>query len=109
MCEFLNISDEIAFKTRRGRGGRDPGRFHLQENMITITDTTLGKLSVTKDIVLSYARLSVGTNAQSAHFKIMYRGRQRILAWSPMTAKQPCFALQKTDERKTGKHLLAES
>ena len=52
MCELPNMSDEIAFKldVAMEPGTRADFTYKIALKTVTITDTTLGKLSVTKDI-----------------------------------------------------------
>ena len=80
MCELPNISDEIAFKldVAREPGTRADFTYKITPNTISITDTTLGKLSVTKDIDAFLRRIEHSHQASIAAFKIMYRDEHGV-------------------------------
>ena len=65
------MSNEIAFKPDAAMEAATRAEFtyRITPKTITITDTTLGKLSVTKDMMPSYAKLSTGTKARSPRSK----------------------------------------
>jgi hypothetical protein len=72
---FLNMSNEIAFKfdLTQQVTTRADFTYKITPNTITITDTTLGKLSVTKDLDAVLRKIEHWHQGSIAAFKIMYR------------------------------------
>jgi hypothetical protein len=84
--------------------------YKITPNTITITDTTLGKLSVTKDIDGVLRKIERWHQGSIAGFKIMYRdehGGWNGIRWNGQSAS--FFALSETDEKKAIAKLLCEN
>jgi len=112
MCELPNMSDEIAFKldVAMEPGTRADFTYKITPNTISITDITLGKLSVTKDIDAFLRRIERSHQASIAAFKIMYRDEHGVwngVRWNGQRAS--FFALRETDEKKAMAKLLREN
>src|SRR5215471_4514890 len=71
---FLDISKEIAFKFDEAKEAatRADFTYKIMPNTISITDTTLGKLSVTKDIDAVLRKIEHWHQGSIVAFKIMY-------------------------------------
>ena len=112
MCELPNMSDEIAFKldVAMEPGTRADFTYKITPNTISITDTTLGKFSVTKDIDAFLRRTKHSHQASIAAFKIMYRDEHGVwngVRWNGQRAS--VFDLRETDEKKAMAKLLREN
>jgi hypothetical protein len=97
---------------RCSRGSRNPGRFHhkITPNTIAITASTLGKLSVTKDIDAVLRKIEHWHQGSIAAFKIMYRDEHGVwngIRWNAQRAS--FFSLCETDEKKAMAKLLREN
>jgi hypothetical protein len=97
-----NLSDPI--------GTRADFTYNITPAMISITDTGLGKCSVTEDIEAVLRKIEHWHQGSITAFKIMCRDGKGFwygVHWNGKTAS--FFALQGTDERKARKKLLGES
>jgi hypothetical protein len=84
--------------------------YKITPNTITITDSTLGKLSVTKDVDAVLRKIEHWHQGSIAAFKIMYRDEHGVwndIRWNGQRAS--IFALCETDEKKAMAKLLRES
>src|SRR5215831_2755865 len=93
------MRNEIAFKPDAvtEAATRADFTYKITPNTITITDTTLGKLSVTKDIDAVLRKIEHWHQGSIATFKIMYR------VWNGIRLngqRASVFALCETDEKK---------
>ena len=103
------MSNEICFKpdVATEAATRADFTYKITPNTITITDTTLGKLSVTKDIDAVLRKIEYWHQGSVAKFKIMCRdgkGFWHGIRWDGKTASS--FSLEETDQRKASKKLL---
>jgi hypothetical protein len=80
MCEFPNMSSEISFKldVAMEPGTRADFTYKIKPSTISITDTTLGKLSVTKDIDAVLRKVEHWHQGSITAFKIMYRDEHGV-------------------------------
>ena len=81
--------------------------YKITPNTIAITDTTLGKLSVTKDIDAVLRKIEYWHQGSIAAFKIMYRDEHGVwngIRWNGQ--RTSIFALCETDEKKAMAKLL---
>src|SRR5262249_55579112 len=106
------MSNEIAFKPDEAMEAATQADFtyKITPNTITITDTTLGKLSVTKDIDAVLRKIEHWHQGSIATFKIMYRDEHGVwngVRWNGQRAS--FFALCETDEKKAMVKLLREN
>jgi hypothetical protein len=106
------MSDEIAFKPdiATEAATRADFTYKITPNTISITDTTLGKLSVTKDIDAVLRKIEHWHQGSIAAFKIMYRDEHGVwngVQWNAQRAS--LCALCETDERKAMTKLLREN
>ena len=105
---FLDISKEIAFKFDEAMEAatRADFTYKITPNTITITDTTLGKLSVTKDIDAVLRKIEYYHQGPITAFKIMYRDSEGVwdgVDWDGQRAS--FFALRETDEERARRKL----
>src|SRR6516225_7033 len=106
------MSNEIAFKPDAAMEAATRAEFtyRITPKTITITDTTLGKLSVTKDIDAVLRKIEYWHQGSIAAFKIMYRVEHRGwngVRWNGQRAS--FFALRETDEKKAMAKLLRQN
>jgi hypothetical protein len=106
------MSNEIAFKSdvSMEAATRADFTYKITPNMITITDTTVGKLSVTKDIDAVLRKIEHWHQGSIAPFKIMYRdehGAWNAIRWNGQSAS--FFTLCETDEKNPMAKLLSEN
>ena len=106
------MGNEIAFKPDAAMEAatRADFSYKITPNTISITDTTLGKRSVTKDIDAVLRKIEHWHQGSIAAFKIMYRDGQggwNGVRWSGQRAS--VFALCETDEKKAMAKLLREN
>jgi hypothetical protein len=83
--------------------------YSIMPNTISITDTNLGKLSVTNDIEAILRRIEYLYQGSVAAFKIMYRDSDGI--WDGIRRDRQSasfFALRETDEQKAHEKLLSK-
>jgi hypothetical protein len=84
--------------------------YKITPHTITITDTTLGKLSVTKDIDAVLRKIEHWHQGSIAAFKIMYRNEHGVwngVRWNGQRAS--FLALCETDEKKAMAKLLRKN
>ena len=82
--------------------------YNITPAVISITDTGLGKCSVTEDIEAVLRKIEYWHQGPISSFKIMCRdgkGFWHGVRWAGKTAS--LFSLEETDERKTSKKVLA--
>jgi hypothetical protein len=74
------MRNEITFKPDAAMGAatRADFTYKITPNTITITDTTLGTLSVTKDINAVLRKIEHWRQGSIAGFKIMYRDEHGV-------------------------------
>jgi hypothetical protein len=106
------MSNEIAFNpdVALEAATRADFTYKITPNTITITDTTLGKLSVTKDIDAVLRKIEHWHQSSIATFKIMYRDEHGV--WNGVRRngqRVSFFALCETDERKAMLKLVREN
>src|SRR5215813_7915612 len=106
------MSNEIAFKPHvtMEAATRADFTYKITPNTITIADTTLGKLSVTKDIDAVLRKIEHWHQGSIAGFKIMHRdehGDWNGVRWNGQRAS--VFSLCETDEKKAMAKLLSEN
>src|SRR6516225_6017642 len=106
------MRNEICFKPNAAMDAatRADFTYKITPNTISITDTTLGKLSVTKDIDAVLRKIEHWHQGSIAAFKIMYRDEHGVwngVRWNGQRAS--VFALGETDERKAMAKLLHEN
>jgi hypothetical protein len=104
--------NEIAFKpdVAMEAATRADFTYKITPSTATIIDTTLGKLSVTKDIDAVLRKIEHWHQGSIAGFKIMYRDEHGV--WNGVRWNGKCasfFALGETDERKAMSKLLREN
>ena len=97
------MRNEIAFKPDAvtGAATRADFTYKITPHTISIIDTTLGKLSVTKDIDAVLRKIEHWHQGSIAAFKIMYRDEHGVwngIRWDGQRAS--FFALCETDEKK---------
>jgi hypothetical protein len=105
------VRNEIAFKPDAVTEAviRADFTYRITPNMITITDTTLGKLSVTKDIDAVLRKIEHWHQGSIAAFNIMYRDEHGVwnsIRWNGQRAS--FLALCETVEKKAMAKLLRE-
>src|SRR5262249_3540157 len=105
------MRNEIAFKPDAimEAATRADFTYKITPNTISITDTTLVKLSVTKHIDVVLSKIEHWHQGSIAAFKIMYRDEYRVwngIRWDGQRAS--VFALCETDEKKAMAKLLRE-
>src|SRR6516162_7598609 len=103
-------SNEISFNTDLQESIRTRADFtyNITPTVISITDTGLGKCSVTEDIEAVLRKIEYWHQGSISSIKIMCRdgkGFWHGVRWEGKTAS--LFALEETDERKTSKKVLA--
>ena len=86
------MSNEIAFKPDAAMEAATRAEFtyRITPKTITITDTTLGKLSVTKDIDAVLRKIEHWHQGSIARYRITYRSTQGIehsVEWDGQTAR----------------------
>ena len=106
------MSNEIVFKPNVAMEAatRADFTYKITPNTISITDTTLGKLSVTKDIDALLRKIEYWHQGSIAAFKIMYRDENGVwngVRWNGQRAA--LLALSETDEKKALVKLLREN
>ena len=106
------MRNEIAFKPDAitEAATRADFTYKIRPNTITITDTTLGRLSVTKDIDAVLRKIEHWHQGSIAGFKIMHRDEHRVwhgVRWNGQRAS--LFALCETDEKKAMAKLLRQN
>ena len=106
------MSNEIAFKPDAAMEAatRADFTYKIALKTVTIADTTLGKLSVTKDIDAVLRKIGHWHQASIARFKIMYRDEHAVwngVRWNGQRAS--VFDLRETDEKKAMAKLLREN
>ena len=106
------MSNEIAFKPDATMEAATRADFthKITPNTISITDTTLGKLSVTNDIDAVLRKIEHWHQGSIAAFKIMYRDEHGVwngIRWNAQRAS--FFALCETDEKKAMAKLMREN
>ena len=106
------MRNEIAFKADAvtEAATRADFTYRITSHTITITDTTLGKLSVTKDIDAVLRKIEFWHQGSIAAFKIMYRdehGSWNAVRWDGEHAR--FFDLCETDEKKAIVKLMREN
>jgi hypothetical protein len=82
--------------------------YSLTPNTISITDTGLGRRSVTEDIEAVLRKIEYWHQGSIAAFKIMYRDEHGIwdgIRWDGQTAS--FFAIRETDEAKAMAKLMS--
>src|SRR6516225_4907370 len=102
ICFNLDIAREAA--------NRADFTYKITPNTITITDTTLTKLSVTKDIDAVLRKIEHWHQGSIAAFKIMYRDEHGVwngVRWNGQRAS--FFALFETDDKKAMAKLLRQN
>src|SRR5262249_53084171 len=97
------MSNEIAFKPDAAMAAatRADFTYKITPNTISITDTTLGKISVTKDIDAVLRKIEHWHQGSIAAFKIMCRDEHGLwngVRWNGQRAS--VFTLCETDEKK---------
>ena len=105
------MSNEIAFKTdaTMEAATRADFTYKITPSTISITDTTLGRLSVTKDIDAVLRKIEHWHQGSIAAFKMMHRDEHGIwngIRWNGQRAS--FFALCETDQKKAMAKLLRE-
>src|SRR6516225_5456098 len=106
------MSNEIAFKPDEATEAatRADFTYKITPNTISITDTTLGKLSVTKDIDAVLRKIEYWHQGSIAAFKIMYRDEDGVwngVSWNGQRAS--IFTQCETDEKKAMAKLLRQN
>src|SRR5215831_15015816 len=106
------MSNEITFKPDAAMEAatRADFTYKITPNTITITDTALGKLSVTKDIDAVLRKIEHWHQGSIAASKIMYRDEHEVwngIRWNGQSAS--FFTLCETDEKKAMAKLLREN
>src|SRR6516164_9736980 len=106
------MSYEIAFKPDAAMEAATRAEFtyRITPKTITITDTTLGKLSVTKDIDAILRKIERWHQRSIVGFKIMYRDEHGVwngIRWNGQGAS--FFTLCETDENKAMSKLLRQN
>jgi len=106
------MRNEIAFKPDAitEAATRADFTYKIRPNTITITDTTLGRLSVTKDIDAVLRKFEHWHQGSIAAFKIMYRdenGARNDVRWNGQRVS--IFALCETDEKNAMSKLTREN
>ena len=103
------MSNEIAFKPNEATEAttRADFSYKITPNTITITDTTLGKLSVTKDIDAVLRKIEHWHQGSIAAFKIMYRDEHGVWSGVRWNGQRVCvLALCEADEKKAMAKLM---
>jgi len=91
-------------------GTRADFTYKIKPSTISITDTTLGKLSVTKDIDAVLRKVEHWHQGSITAFKIMYRDEHGV--WNGVRWNGQCasaLALCETDEKKAMAKLLRQN
>jgi hypothetical protein len=106
------MRNEIAFKPDEAMEAPTHADFtyKIRPGTISITDTALGKLSVTKDIDAVLRKIEHWHQDSIAAFKIMYRDEHGVwngVRWDGQRAS--FFTLSKTDEKKAMAKLLRQN
>jgi hypothetical protein len=106
------MRNEIAFKPDvvTEAATRADFTYKITPNTITITDTTLGKVSATKDIDAVLRKIEHWHQGSIAGFKIMHRDEDGVwngVRWNGQRAS--FFALCESDEIKALAKLLLEN
>ena len=106
------MSNEIAFKpdAETESATRADFIYKITPNTISITDTTLGKLSVTNDIDAVLRKIEHWHQGAITAFKIMYLDEHGVwngVRWNGQRAS--VFALCETDEKKAMVKLMREN
>jgi hypothetical protein len=106
------MRNEIAFKPDAvtGAATRADFTYKITPHTISIIDTTLGKLSVTKDIDAVLRKIEHWHQGPIAAFKIMYRDESAVwngVRWNGQRAS--VFALFETDDKKAMAKLLRQN
>lgn len=81
--------------------------YKITPNTISITDSRIGKRSVTEDIEAVLRKIEYWHQGSIASFKIMYRDEHGVwdgIRWDGRTAS--FFAIRETDEEKARQKLL---
>ena len=103
------MSNEITFNAKISEAPRTQADFtyKITPNMISITDTALGKRAVANDIEAVLRKIEYWHQGSIISFKIMCRdgkGFWHGVHWDSKTAA--VFALEETDERQAKNKLL---
>ena len=106
------MSNEIAFKpdVAMEAATRADFTYKIALKTVTIADTTLGKLSVTKDIDAVLRKIEHWHQGSIDAFKIMYRDEHGVwngIQWNGQRAS--FFALCETDEKKAMAKVLRQN
>ena len=106
------MTNEIAFKPDAAMEAatRADFTYEITPSTATIIDTTLGKLSVTKDIDAVLRKIEHWHQGSIAGFKIMHRDEHGVwngVRWNGQRAS--VFDLRETDEKKAMAKLLREN
>src|SRR5215831_4533357 len=106
------MRNEIAFKPDAvtEAATRADFTYKITPRTISITDTTLGKLSVTKDIDAVLRKIEHWHQGSIVGFRIMYRDEHGVwngVWWNGQRAS--VFALYETDEKKAMVKLMREN
>ena len=103
------MSNEIAFKPDAAMEAATRAEFtyRITPKTITITDTTLAKLSVTKDIDAVLRKIEHWHQGSIAAFKIMYRNEHGVWSGVRWNGQRVCvLALCEADEKKAMAKLM---
>src|SRR6516165_3956832 len=103
------MSNEIVFNpdVAMEAATRADFTYKITPKTITITDTTLGKLSVTKDIDAVLRKIEHWHQGSIAAFKIMYRDEHGVWSGVRWNGQRVCvLALCEADEKKAMAKLM---